>query len=130
MCAPHASRAADPVVVNVTVMSALLLLLVGPEWVGTLRLSIVPPYSVRLRLIPAKVSAPATVLPALVGAPGAKGSLLNVAVFAEGRLGHSDETAPPPEPHRFGLSVSFHVARKSYARWPPAVKSSLRWIVC
>src|SRR3954452_25336584 len=123
MCAPHANRAADPVLVNVTVMSALLLLLVGPEWLGTVRLSIVPPYIVRLRLMPAKASAPATVLPGLVGEPGAKGSLLNAAVFAEGRLGHSDETAPPPEPHRFGLSVSFDVARKSCASWPPAVKS-------
>ena len=43
MWAPHANRAADPLVVNVTVMSALLLLLVGPEWLGTVRLSIVPP---------------------------------------------------------------------------------------
>jgi len=43
MCAPQANKAADPVVVNVTVMSALLLLFVGPEWLGTVRLSIVPP---------------------------------------------------------------------------------------
>src|SRR6186997_1685610 len=110
MCAPHANRAADPVVVNVTVMSALLWLLTGPEWLGTVRVSIVPPYMVRLRLTPANASAPATVLPALVGGPGANGSLLNAAVLADGRLGHSDETPPPPDPHRFGLSVSSHVA--------------------
>src|SRR5262245_24524742 len=123
MCAPHANSAADPVVVKVTVMSALLLLFVGPEWLGTVRLSIVPPYIVRLRLTPANASAPATVSPGLVGAPGPKGSLLNPAAFAAGRLGHSDETAPPPDPHRFGLSVSFQVARKSYDWCPPAVKS-------
>src|SRR3954464_2341391 len=110
MCAPHANSAADPFVVNVTVMSALLLLFVGPEWLGTVRLSIVPPYIVRLRLTPAKASAPATVLPGLVGGPGGKGSLLNGGVFGGGGLGHREETAPPPAPHRFGLSVSFHVA--------------------
>src|SRR5262245_3005896 len=123
MCAPHANNAADPVVVNVSVMSALLLLLVGPAWLGTVRLSIVPPYMVRSRLTPAWDSAPATIRPGLVGEPGANGSLLNAEVFAAGRLGHSDDTAPPPEAHRFGFSESFHVARKSYARWPPAVKS-------
>src|SRR5262245_13888298 len=102
MCAPHANSAADPFVVKVTVMSALLLLLVGPARLGTVRLSIVPPYIVRLRLTPANASAPATVFPGLVGEPGANGSLLNPAVFADGRLGHSDDTAPPPDPQRFG----------------------------
>src|SRR4051812_49827420 len=129
MCAPHANSAADPFVVNVTVMSALLLLFVGPEWLGTVRLSIVPPYIVRLRLTPAKASAPATVLPGLVGEPGANGSLLNVEVFAAGRLGHSDETAPPPHPPQVGLSLVFPVAGKAYAQWPPAREAEVRVVV-
>src|SRR4051794_41876047 len=110
-------------------MSALLLLFVGPEWLGTVRLSIVPPYIVRLRLTPAKTSAPATVLPGLVGEPGANGSLLNVEVFAAGRLGHSDETAPPPRPPRVGLAVAFPVAGESDARGAPALKAEFRGVV-
>ena len=96
--------------VKVTVMSAELWLLVGPECVGTVNASIVPPYIVRLRDTPAKACAPATVRPALVVDPaceaGSNGSLLNCSVSALPRPGHIEDTAPPPDAQSPGLSES------------------------
>src|SRR5262245_22172105 len=106
MCAPHTSSAALSDEVNVTIMSPVLFPPTGPLWTGTVMLVIVPPYSRRLRDTPANVCAPATDSPAWVGEPGVKGSDGNACESGAGRLGHIDETAPPPLAHSPGFSVT------------------------
>ena len=61
--------------------------------------AIVPPYIVRLRAV--APYAPTTVLPLMV-----RPSLPNWAVFAAGRLGQRDETAPPPAEQGVAFSVT------------------------
>src|SRR5262245_57176002 len=106
MWAPHTSSAALSDEVNVTVISPVLLPPTGPLCAGTAMLVIVPPYTRRLRDTPANVCAPATDSPACVGEPGVKGSDGNACASGAGRLGHIDETAPPPLAQRPGFSVT------------------------
>src|SRR5436190_11522130 len=118
MCAPHRKKAQSLVVVKVTFMSPL------PEaCVGAVMPSTVPPYIVRFLLTPAKAIAPFTVSPGETA--GEKESPGNGCVSAEPRLlGQCDE-APPAlgSAHLLGFSVTFQVARKSYASLPPVKKS-------
>jgi hypothetical protein len=118
MCAPQRKNAQSLDVVNVTTMSPL------PEaCAGTVMLLTVPPYIVRFRLTPEKAIAPFTDRPGLTA--GTKGSAGNALISAEPRpFGHCDD-APPAlgSAHLFGFSVTFQVARKSYASLPPVKKS-------
>src|SRR5512132_841543 len=118
MCAPQRKNAQSLVVVNVTTMSPL------PEaCVGAVILSTVPPYIVRFRATPEKAIAPFTVSTGETA--GEKGSPGNACVSAEPRLFGQCEDAPPEfgSAHLFGFSVTFQVARKSYASLPPVKKS-------
>ena len=115
---PQRKNAQSLVVVNVTVMSPL------PEaCAGAVMLLTVPPYIVRFRLTPEKAIAPLTERPGLTA--GVKESPGNAWRSAAPRLlGHCDD-APPAlgSAHLFGFSVTFQVARKSYASLPPVKKS-------
>src|SRR5512132_1802058 len=108
MCAPQRKNAQSLVVVNVTTMSPL------PEaCVGAVMLSTVPPYIVRFRATPEKAIAPFTVSPGetagdacVSAAPGVSGEC-------------EDAPREVGAAHLFGFSVTFQVARKSYASLPP-----------
>src|SRR6478672_6066951 len=118
MCAPQRKNAQSLDVVNVTTMSPL------PEaCAGTVMLLTVPPYIVRFRLTPEKAIAPLTVSPGLT--EGEKGSPGNAVVLAEPRLLGQCDDAPPAlgSAHLLGFSVTFQVARKSYASLPLVKKS-------
>ena len=86
-------------------------------------LSTVPPYIVRFRLTPANAIAPFTVSPGLTA--GEKGSPGNACVFTAPRLFGQCDDAPPELglAHLSGFSLTFQVARKSYASLPPVRKS-------
>jgi hypothetical protein len=90
-----------------------------PEWTGLLIELIVPPHIVMRLGMPAYSSAPKTDSPSVT-----YGSAGNGKVEALGSAGHIEEIAPPlGEQIEPAPCVAFHVARKSYALWPLAVKS-------
>ena len=100
-------------------MSAVLLPFTEPACAGRLIEVIVPPQIVNRRGAPEYFSAPATDRPLATN-----GSDGNAALDEAGKFGHIDEIAPPLLLHDLpDAFVTFHVARKSYALCPPAVKS-------
>ena len=97
----------------------MLLPFTDPAWVGPWMLVIVPPQMVSRRGAPEYVWAPLTVSPL-----ARKPSDGNAKLDDPGMDGHIDEIAPPaPAQILPAAFVTFQVARKSYALWPPAVKS-------
>src|SRR5689334_14897256 len=116
---PHARRTADPVERKRTRISAVLLPLTFPACAGRLIDVIVPPQIVRRRGAPEYFSAPETDRPFALNVSDGMAALDEA-----GRLGHIDEIAPPLGVHALPAAfVTFHVARKSYALCPLAVKS-------
>ena len=90
-----------------------------PAWTGPLMEVMVPPQIVSRRGAPEYASAPWTDSPLALEPSDGKPKLDGAA-----RPGHIEEIAPPLRAQILPLAlVTFHVARKSYALWPPAVKS-------
>lgn len=107
---PQARSTADPVDVNETVTSALLLPAVEPECLGTETDWIVPPQIVSRRGMPEKTSATLTESPLVENGSGGIAKLVGA-----GRLGHIDEIPPPPPAQMLGFDQAFQVVRKSNA---------------
>jgi hypothetical protein len=106
-------------VLTVSSRSEVLSWLSLPLCVGPWIWVTVPPYTRSVRPTPEAVSAPATESPLALDVSDGNGNVLPA-----GSAGlQSAGRPPPPVAHRSTLSVASTVARKSYASWPPSLKS-------